>query len=115
MGNVMEAPTPTADPFMAATTGFSERKIRRVSIPPRSRGATPPASPAGRTKVRAPEPRSAPAQKARPFPVTTTARTSSSVSVWSNTSRSSAPMAPVKALRRSGRLRVIVATPASTP
>ena len=41
IGSVMDKPTPTAGPLMAAITGFSERKIRSTSRPPRSRGACP--------------------------------------------------------------------------
>ena len=55
-----------------------------------------------------------PAQKARPAPVTTTARTASSrASVRKNRSSSRA-MVRSKALSASGRFRVSVATPSSS-
>ena len=41
MGRVIEIPTPTADPLMAAMTGLVERKMRSTSRPPPSRGAAP--------------------------------------------------------------------------
>jgi len=57
---------------------------------------------------------SAPAQKAGGVPVTTTARTASSVSHRVYASPSSAPIRPLNALRTSGRSSVIVATPTSS-
>jgi hypothetical protein len=53
---------------------------------------------------------SAPAQNARPSPVTTTARTSSSASTRSSTARNSRIVSARKALSRSGRANVIVPT-----
>ena len=61
-----------------------------------------------------PPDRSAPAQKARPAPVTMIARTSSSASARSKASIISANISPVKALSFSGRLRVSVRIPSST-
>ena len=58
--------------------------------------------------------RSAPAQNARPAPVTMTARTSSSLSVRSNAANSPWIISPVSALSLSGRFSVIVATPSRT-
>src|SRR5687768_4646915 len=57
---------------------------------------------------------SAPAQKPRPAPVTTTTRTSGSSSASAREARYSSSILAVQALSRSGRLRVIRATPRST-
>src|SRR5207249_6196606 len=57
---------------------------------------------------------SAPAQNARPAPVTITARTVSSASARSKASISSRIIVGVKAFSFSGRLSVIVSTPPST-
>ena len=131
---------PTAGPLMAAMTGLVTSKIRSVSTPPKSRrGSTdrriarspgdisdeaPPSSvsseaapaaadPDG-SKASAPPTRSAPAQKARPAPVTITARTSGSSSTRSNASIISMHMRTVNAFMCSGRSSVIVATPLLT-
>ena len=116
IGRVMVAPTPTAAPLIAPITGLRESKMRNVSIPPPSRGTPdePTTSLPPRANVSPPRPRSAPAQNARPAPVTTTARTSSSASVRSNAAIISLIIVAVNALRRSGRSRVSVATPPST-
>jgi hypothetical protein len=53
---------------------------------------------------------SAPAQKPRPAPVSTMARTFVSALAFSNASRSSFDITAVQALSRSGRLSVTVAT-----
>src|SRR5690606_37325930 len=125
----------TAGPLTAAITGLVDRWMRSTTCPPRSAGARwspsptiphddgPPPGPEApsegraaarspnepRSKVVAPAERSAPAQKARPAPVTTTPRTSSSASVRSNTSISSAAMRGVKAFSWSGRDSVTTA------
>ena len=107
IGSVIVAPTPTDGPLIAAMTGLVSRKIRSVTRPPSSRwrpsgsrsmpasGGAPSVS-----KVVSPPPRSAPAQKPRPAPVTTTARTDGSPSISSQTAHSSTCMCLVKALRR---------------
>ena len=99
---------PTAWPLTAAITGL------RTS---HAGGVTPAAlnDPSSRrSKVVPPEPMSAPAQKAGGVPVRTTARTSSSASHDRYASPSSRAMRALKALRTSGRFRVMVATPRST-
>jgi hypothetical protein len=58
--------------------------------------------------------RSAPAQKARPAPVTMTARTASSASSRSKASSSSCIIRTVKAFSFSGRSSVSVQMPSST-
>ena len=57
---------------------------------------------------------SAPAQKARPAPVTTIARTAGSAPARARSCRYSVCMRPVQAFMRSGRWSVIVAIPSST-
>ena len=57
---------------------------------------------------------SAPAQKPRPAPVRTMTLTPGSSAATRMARRSSPSMTPRQALSRSGRLRVTVATPAST-
>ena len=115
IASVSVTPKPTAGPLMAAITGFFMSKMRSVTSPPPSRWSSGrslrPGPPA---KVLPPPPRSAPAQKARPAPVTITARTPSSPSAWSNASTSSRITVVLTAFRRSGRLRVIVATRSAT-
>jgi hypothetical protein len=59
--------------------------------------------------------RSAPTQKCSPAPASTTTRASGSVWAWCSAHRYSRAMAPLQALRRSGRFSVTRATPASTP
>jgi hypothetical protein len=66
------------------------------------------------SNVLGPADKSAPAQNARPAPVTMTTRTLSSASAWSNASSISFIMMPVKALSFSGRLSVIVAILSAT-
>ncbi len=117
IGSGKVAPKPTAAPLTAAMTGFRHRNTRSEIIPPLSRGTSP-----GRTgsvpricarlTTSKPAPsaeRSAPAQNARPRPVTTTARTASSSSTRSKTSTSSRSIVGSSALSLSGRSRVIVA------
>ena len=100
IGNVIVTPTPTAAPLIAPITGFLQSKIRRLTIPPPSRGtptsvwmSLPPA-----LNVSPPPERSAPAQNPRPAPVTMTTRTSSSASTRSNASISSRIIVVVNAL-----------------
>ena len=105
IGSVIVSPTPTADPLMAPITGLRESKIRSTAMPPPSRGARgggpSSAAPArlSRLKVSAPLLRSAPAQNARPAPVTMTTRTASSASVRSKAAQISRSIVPVNALR----------------
>src|SRR5262249_24499375 len=80
----------------------------------RSGGVARYSSAASRSKLAPPRARSAPAQNARPAPVTTIARTASSASHAANASASSRPIVGVYAFSRSGRLSVITATPSRT-
>jgi hypothetical protein len=57
---------------------------------------------------------SAPAQKPRPAPVMTMARTQASAAALSTARRTSASISLVRALSLSGRLSVMVATKSST-
>ena len=69
IGSVIVTPMPTAGPLTAAITGLRHRAMASAVTPPGNRG--------GRLSrnERTPAARSAPAQKARPRPVTTTTRT----------------------------------------
>src|SRR5262245_48588963 len=88
--------------------------MRSATRPPPSR-CSPASSPrAARSNVRLPPERSAPAQKARPAPVTITARTPSSRSARSSASISSSIIAVLTALSLSARSRTSVQTPPST-
>src|SRR4029450_13761659 len=114
MASCMVTPTPTAGPLQAAMVGFSKSNRRSVNSPPPSRWPSSPGSAGPRfsaLKVLAPPDRSAPAQKPRPAPVNTTARTSSSRSARSMASSSSDSILPVKAFSLSGRLSVMVRMP----
>ena len=113
IGRICVAPKPTAGPFTAAITGFFMSKRRSATRPPPSRWRAP-GSGRARSKVPGPPERSAPAQKARPAPVTMTARTPSSRSAASSASRYSPIMAALTAFSRSGRLSVSVSRPSST-
>ena len=107
-GSVMVTPKPTAGPLMAAITGFFRSKMRSVTRPPPSRcspvGASPRAARRGRRSGRPPD-RSAPAQNARPAPVTMTARTASSASAWSSAAISSSSMTDVHGVELVGPVR----------
>ena len=110
IGKVIVMPTPTAGPLIAAITGFFDSKMRKATCPPPSRCSS---MVCGRapwlaSKVPLPADRSAPAQKARPAPVTMITRTPSSASARSKASISSRIMRAVKALSLSGRCRVSV-------
>jgi hypothetical protein len=119
IGSVIVAPMPTAGPLTAAITGLCSAAKGSEATPPQSRGTPPMVSGgvgrSGRSgsKVDPPD-RSAPAQNARPAPVTTSTRTSSSASAAAQTSPSSRAMSAVNVLSRSGRCRVSVATPSAT-
>ncbi len=109
-------PMPTASPLMLPRTGFGSSRRRRMQRLPRSR-MSPPGSPGkDEASVRRRSSfetglRSAPAEKLRPAPVSTTARTASSASS-SRSMRSISRKRPVvSALRAAGRFRVSVATP----
>ena len=84
IGSVIVRPTPTAAPLMAAMLGLRQLKMASMKPPPwRGVAASLPASPNSLSvspKLPAPSEMSAPAQKARPAPVTTTTRTASSAS-----------------------------------
>ena len=110
MGRHMVMPTPTAAPLIAATMGFRQLKIARVIELLASRFCG--LLPSFHTwKAALPPEMSAPAQKARPAPVTTMARTSSIAFTRWKKSINSRLMAVLKALSLSGRLRVTVITP----
>ena len=111
IGNVIVTPTPTAAPLMAPITGFCDRKMRSVSMPPPSRGTRPAlcAAVSVWSNDDSPPDRSAPAQNARPSPVTMTARTESSASAMSKAEIISRIIVSVKALSFSGRDNVNVA------
>ena len=103
---------PTAEPFIAAMTGV---RIRRGSARSARCRCSAVSALADRLKVPPPRlPRSAPAEKYSPAPVTTMARTPSSASNSPNASCSSRVMSGEKALRRSGRFSQIVATLSDT-
>ena len=90
IGKSIVTPTPTAAPFTAAITGFRLSKIRKVTMPAPSRRTSSDCEPCAAPRPNPPLPeRSAPAQNARPAPVTITAPTSSSASVASNAARRS--------------------------
>ncbi len=122
MASCMVAPMPTAGPLTAAITGLRQLKIASVTRPPPSRTYSALQSisvPSARMRsgrsvrfwesnVSAPDDRSAPAQNARPAPVTTMARILSSLSARENASINSLIIVPVKALSFSGRLSVMV-------
>ena len=112
MGRHMVMPTPTAAPLIAATIGFRQLKIASVieSLASRFCGLLPSFQ---TWKAPLPPEMSAPAQKARPAPVTTMARTSSIAFTWPKKSINSRLMAVLKALSLSGRLRVTVITPSA--
>ena len=115
IGSVKVAPKPTAAPLMAAMIGFDMSKSRSVTTPPPSScfsidEARPRAT---ASNVWPPAPRSAPAQKARPAPVTMRARTASSPSAASSAATISRSIAPFTALSRSGRWSVRTAIPSS--
>jgi hypothetical protein len=119
MASVIVRPTPTAGPLIAAITGLCESKMRRVTRPPPSPLYGEPLSSACilrscSLQVSAPRPRSAPAQNARPAPVTMTHLISSSASERSNASISSCAISEVKALSWSGRCSVMVRIPSAT-
>src|SRR2546426_573732 len=82
IASVIVIPKPTAGPLMAAMTGFLRSKMRSVTRPPPSRCSSG-FTLGARSNVLPPAPRSAPAQNARPAPVTITARTPSSASAAS--------------------------------
>src|SRR5262245_629191 len=103
------SPAPAATPLTAAMIGLSR---------PSMASATSPYSDSGvfwSVRVIAgcwgPEERSAPVQKPRPVPVSTTTRTASSAFAARSASRRAAAVARSAALSRSGRLNVIVHTP----
>ena len=120
IASVEETPNPTAAPLIAAITGFGKSKRRMVieEVPSIAIGGAESsvgvcaASPGA--GLRGPADMSDPAQKARPAPVTITARTSSFTAAASNARCSSAVIRGVWAFSFSGRCNVIVATRSST-
>ena len=112
MGRHIVMPTPTAAPLIAATIGFRQLKIAKVIESPASRFCG--LLPSFHTwKAPLPPEMSAPAQKARPAPVTTMARTSSIAFTPWKKSINSLLIAVLKALSLSGRFKVTVMTPSS--
>src|SRR5712692_7602368 len=108
------APMPTAGPFSAPTTGFgivrrrwSMGRYSSRSTRPTSSGVRMPPSPCISVT-------SAPEQKARPLPVSTTTRTAGSRSACLMASASWARVSAPMAFIFWGRLRRIQAMPAST-
>src|SRR2546426_2516175 len=105
--------------FFQAEDGIRDYKVTGVqtcALPIsswRSAGSARPR--AARSNVPPPAERSAPAQNARPAPVTITARTVSSASAASKASTSSPSVVAVTALSFSGRASVTSATPSATP
>jgi len=97
IGSVMVMPTPTAPPFIAAIEGFLQLKIASTNRPPPglALAKTPAPCLPEVSKLAAPPDTSAPAQKARPAPVTMIARTLSSPSARLKASVISAPIWPV--------------------
>ena len=116
----MVTPMPTAGPLIAAITGLRHWKMRSVTRPPPSRAFSCERSglPSGPRHLRAVRAvaveglaagrESAPAQNARPAPVTMTARTASSASAASNAAISSWIICVLSAFSLSGRLIVMV-------
>ena len=81
IGSVIVMPTPTAGPLIAAITGLVESKMRSATCAAAvARDLVRPSCRSRQSNVSPPPPRSAPAQKPLPSPVTITARTSSSAS-----------------------------------
>ncbi|MDT4874510.1 hypothetical protein FQZ97_1098160 [compost metagenome] len=114
MSQVMasEAPAPAATPFTAAITGMRSDWMRRA-VGLKAWSITGPGSarftrsgPGSKSNSA----RSAPAQKPRPAPVSTSARTSGLASARSSAAHRSWCIWRVKLLRASGRFRVIRAT-----
>ena len=102
---------PTAEPFSAPMIGVRifHGTTRRASSSARRLYSV-----SSWSNVDPPRSRSAPAEKYRPEPVTTIARTSSSASNAPNAAYSSSVIVWLNALRRSGRFSQIVATPWDT-
>ncbi len=110
IGRHMVMPTPTAAPLIAATIGFRQLWIASVidSLGSRFTGLLPSFH---TLKASLPPEMSAPAQKARPAPVMTIARTASSAFIAVKKSINSRLIVWLKALSLSGRLSVTVMTP----
>src|SRR5579863_9033501 len=106
------APAPAAAPLTAHTTGFGRaRSARMIGLRPLSSDW--PRSGRGAPGLTARSTRSAPAQKPRPAPVIRTARQPGSAAARSTAADSAWVRAALSALRRSGRFRISVSTPAS--
>ena len=112
IGRHMVMPTPTAAPLIAATMGFRQLKIAKVIESRASRFCG--SVPSFHTwKAPLPPDMSAPAQKARPAPVTTIARTSSIAFTPWKKSINSLLITVLNALSLSGRFKVTVMTPST--
>ena len=122
MAQVMVAPMPTAAPLMAPMMGFLQSNMAKVTLPPESRT---PSTISGsfclscmsfsvgcrcsfKPNTLPSMLRSMPAQNARPAPVTTMARTSSSSLARLNAWISSCDISTVNAFICSGRFSVRV-------
>ena len=104
-------PTPAATPFTAATIGLgSERMVRITGL--KNFSSAEPESAVGPLS-RSGSARSAPAQKPRPAPVSSTARTEPSAAMSSHADLISAIILRETAFSLSGWLRVSVARPSA--
>ena len=104
-------PTPAATPFTAATMGLGRVRMRRITGLKYLSRAAPESAVA--LASRSGSARSAPAQKPRPAPVISTARTEVSAASSSQQVFISAIILRETAFRRSGALKVSVARPLS--
>ena len=107
-----EAPAPAATPFTAHTVG-TRTLIRRRVVGLKAWSITGPGS--ARNMRSSPgrksnSDRSAPAQKPRPAPVSTSARIDLSASIWSSAAHRSRCICRVKLLSEAGRFSVRTAT-----
>jgi hypothetical protein len=101
-------PTPAAGPLTAATIGLGTERIRRITGLKNLSSAEPESPP---SLPRSGSLKSAPAQKPRPAPVSSTARTEPSAASFSQQSLSSAIILRDTALSLSGAFSVSVARP----
>ena len=103
-------PAPAAAPFTAAITGCGMvRILRTICMPARSSGSNSCVAPVWRPLPSAP--RSPPAQKARPAPVTTTTLTLGSFAIRPSASLSAEASSLFSAFSRSGRFITSTAMP----
>ena len=104
-------PTPAATPFTADTIGLGIVRMRRITGLKYFSSAAPESAVA--LAARSGSARSAPAQKPRPAPVSSTARTELSVASSSQQVFISAIILRETAFSRSGALSVMVARPSA--